>query len=128
MSAVLDASALLALLRDEPGAAKVAEVIETARISAVNLAEVISFYIHLGMPADEIDAMIAPLPLEIVNADADLARRAGQLRAITADAGLSLGDRFCIALAERDGTVALTADRQWLSIADRVNASIEQLR
>ena len=35
---ILDASALLALLNDEPGAGKVAEVLAEARMSSVNLA------------------------------------------------------------------------------------------
>ena len=48
---VLDASALLALLRDEPGAAKVADAIGDARMSSVNYAEVVSHFIHAGMPA-----------------------------------------------------------------------------
>jgi ribonuclease VapC len=128
MTVVLDASALLALLKDEAGATKVAEVIDSARISAVNLAEVISFYVHLGMPADQVDAMLAPLPLFIVSADADLAHRAGRLRATTAEARLSLGDRFCLALAERDGATAMTADRQWLTVADKLGVAIEVIR
>lgn len=128
MSIVLDASALLAVLRDEPGSASVATAIDQASISAVNLAEVISFYIHLGMPADEVDAMLAPLPFKTISADAELARRAGQLRAITSKAGLSLGDRFCLALAEREGATALTADRQWLAIAEEAGVAIEVIR
>jgi PIN domain nuclease of toxin-antitoxin system len=109
---VLDASALLALLKDEPGGAKVAEGIPASRMSAVNYAEVVSYFIHAGMPASAVDAMLSPLPVDIIAADVDLAKIAGRLRAITADAGLSLGDRFCLALALRDGLPAWTADRQ----------------
>jgi PIN domain nuclease of toxin-antitoxin system len=36
-----------------------------------------------------------------------------RLRSATRSAGLSLGDRACLALAERLGMVALTADRAW---------------
>jgi ribonuclease VapC len=61
---VLDASALLAMLRDEAGGAMVAGA--GARMRAVNLAEVVSHFIHAGMPPDEVDAMLAPLPLIIV--------------------------------------------------------------
>ena len=96
---VLDASALLALLRDEPGADKVADAIADARMSSVNFAEVVSHFIHAGMPADEVDAMLKPLPMAIVDADHGLATIAGRLRAATAEAGLSLGDSFCLALA-----------------------------
>jgi ribonuclease VapC len=47
---VLDASALLAMLRDEAGGAMVAGAIAGASMSAVNLAEVVSHFIHAGMP------------------------------------------------------------------------------
>lgn len=125
---VLDASALLALLHDEPGAAKVADVLAGGRICAVNLAEVVSHFIHLGMPPQEVDAMLHPLPIDVIAADDGLARIAGRLRGVTASAGLSLGDRFCLALAERDGLPALTADKQWRTIADAVDAKIVVIR
>lgn len=125
---VLDASALLALLNDEPGAAKVAEALAGARMSSVNLAEVVSHFIHAGMPANDVDAMLHPLPIEIVPADEGLAYIAGRLRAATAAAGLSLGDRICLALAKRDGLAAMTADKQWRTIADDVDAKILVIR
>lgn len=125
---VLDASALLALLWDEPGAAKVADAIAEARMSSVNYAEVVSHFIHAGMPADQVDAMLRPLPMTIVEADTALATLAGHLRAATADAGLSLGDRFCLALAQRDGLPALTADKQWRTIADDVGVTVSVIR
>lgn len=125
---VLDASALLALLNDEPGAAKVAEVLGEARMSSVNLAEVVSHFIQAGMPAAEVDAMLHPLPVEIVAADQGLAHIAGRMRAVTASAGLSLGDRFCLALAQRDGLPAMTADKQWRTVAEAVGARIQLIR
>lgn len=125
---VPDASALLALLRDELGAAKVADAIAQARMSSVNYAEVVSHFIHLGMPADQVDAMLRPLPMTIVEADKALAAIAGHLRAATADAGLSLGGRFCLALARRDGLPALTADKQWRTIADAVGVTVSVIR
>lgn len=119
MSAVvLDASALLAMLKDEAGGDAVAAVIPGARISAVNHAEVVSHFIHAGMPAAAVAAMLRALPLDIVPADAALGHAAGALRATTAALGLSLGDRFCLALAQRDGAVAWTADRQWAALPD----------
>jgi PIN domain nuclease of toxin-antitoxin system len=88
---VLDASALLALLRDEPGAAKVADAIaDDARMSSVNYAEVVSHFIHAGMPADQVDAMLRLLPMAVVAADHALAdhrrapaRRDGRGRPVT---------------------------------------------
>lgn len=125
---VLDASALLALLRDEPGAAKVADVIANARLSSVNYAEVVSHFIHANMPAEQVDAMLRPLPMTIVAADQALATIAGHLHTMTAEAGLSLGDRFCLALARRDGLPALTADKQWRTIADAVGVTVSVIR
>lgn len=125
---VLDASALLALLNDEPGAAKVAEALSGSRMLSVNLAEVVSHFIHAGMPHGEVDAMLRPLPMEIVPADEGLAHIAGRLRAVTASAGLSLGDRFCLALAQRDGLPAMTADKQWRTVADAVDAKVIVIR
>lgn len=126
--AVLDASALLALLLDEPGASLVAGALTEARMSSVNYAEVVSHFIHLGMPAAEVEAMLRPLPVAIIDADVALATAAGQLRAVTAAAGLSLGDRFCLALARRDGLPALTADRQWRTIAEAAGVEVSVIR
>jgi PIN domain nuclease of toxin-antitoxin system len=125
---VLDASALLALLKDEPGGAKVAEGLSASCISAVNHAEVVSYFIHAGMPASAVDAMLNPLPVAVIAADADLARLAGRLRASTAQAGLSLGDRFCLALAVRERLPAWTADRQWRAVSAQVGAEIVLIR
>jgi ribonuclease VapC len=125
---VLDASALLALLKNEPGGEKVAEGLAASRMSAVNYAEVVSHFIHAGMPPQEVDAMLRPLPVVVVAADADLATTAGRLRAVTAEAGLSLGDRFCLALALRDGLPAWTADRQWRTVSDATGVEIVVIR
>jgi len=125
---VLDASALLALLKDEPGCLKVADAIADSFMTAVNYAEVVSHFIHAGMPPLDVDAMLRPLPVTLVAADADLASMAGRLRSVTADAGLSLGDRFCLALALRDSLPAWTADRQWAKVSDAVGAEIVVIR
>jgi PIN domain nuclease of toxin-antitoxin system len=126
--AVLDASALLVLLKDEAGAGKVADAIAKSRMASVNYAEVVSHFIHAGMPAGEVDAMLHPLPMTIVEADQGLATIAGRLRAVTAEAGLSLGDRFCLALALRDGLPALTADKTWRTIADAAGVKVSVIR
>lgn len=125
---VLDASALLAMLNEEPGGTKVADSIASARISAVNYAEVVSHYIRFGMPKHDVDVMLDPLPMEVVPVDKALAQLAGRLREVTIDAGLSLGDRFCLALALRDGLPALTADKIWRTVADAVKVDIIVIR
>lgn len=125
---VLDASALLAMLNEEPGGSRVADAIASARISAVNYAEVVSHYIRLGMAERDVDAMLDPLPMAVIPADKALAQLAGRLRAVTAEAGLSLGDRFCLALAIRDGVPALTADKAWRTVADAAKVDVIVIR
>ncbi|MBT0671768.1 type II toxin-antitoxin system VapC family toxin [Novosphingobium profundi] len=125
---VLDASALLAMLKGERGATKVANAIAGARISAVNYAEVVSHFIFAGMPENEVDAMLDQLPITIVPADLAVSKIAGRLRAITATAGLSLGDRYCLALAHRDNLPAWTCDKNWNLIASEAGVKVVQLR
>ena len=128
MSVVLDASALLAMLCGEAGARKVEGALAGARMSVVNMAEVASHYIHLGMPDEEVDRMLRPLPVELVPADAKLAREAARLRRHTVEGGLSLGDRFCLALAKREGLPAWTADRKWKEIAAAAEVKVVTIR
>ncbi len=129
MSAVvLDASALLAMLRVEPGAALVAEAIGDARISVVNHSEVVAYFAHAGIAAEAIAAMLDPLPVVVVDADRTLATLAGNLRAKTANFGLSLGDRFCLAQALTDGLPAWTADRAWSEVAERIGVEVVVIR
>jgi len=125
---VLDASALIAMLREEPGAKEVAEAIADAHMSVFNYAEVVSYFIHAGMDEHDIDAMLDPLPIELVPADKDLARLAGQLRRPTADAGLSLGDRFCLALAKQKNLPAWTADKGWTRTAAAAGVEVVIIR
>jgi len=128
MSVVFDASALIAMLKGERGAARVAAGIAGARVSSVNYAEVVSHFVHAGMPERQVDAMLDPLPVAIVPADKALAQIAGRLRATTADAGLSLGDRFCLALAKREGLPAWTSDQNWKKIADAAEVKVVTIR
>ncbi|MGK6324752.1 type II toxin-antitoxin system VapC family toxin [Sphingomonas sp. DT-51] len=125
---VLDASALIAMVKGEKGAVKVAGAIAGARISSVNYAEVVSHFVHAGMPTGEVDAMLQPLPLVVVSADRTLATLAGRLRRLTAEAGLSLGDRFCLALAQRDGLPAWTSDQNWKKVADAAGVKVVAIR
>ena len=110
---VLDATALLALLNDEPGAESVAGYLSEAAISAVNLAEVIGKLAEKGMPEADIHTALAALGLDIVPFDEDLAYRVGVLHPHTKKLGLSLGDRACLALGQHLSRPVLTADRIW---------------
>lgn len=117
MNCVLDASAVLVLLNREPGADLVAEAIEGAYISAVNLAEVASKHVENGGDTNEIAALVDWTGMHVVPFDEDQALTAGALRASTRALGLSLGDRACLAAALflRPAAV-LTADRAWAGL------------
>lgn len=125
---VLDASAILALLKGERGASKVAGVIADASVCAVNQAEVISHFVHLGAPLGEVRDMLDALPYTVVAADDALAWEAGGLRGATASADLSLGDRFCLALAKRLGIPAYTVDKAWRDVAAEVGSKVVIIR
>lgn len=110
---VLDASALLALLNEEDGAASVERALEDAVISCVNLSETAGVLIGLGMPPPAVADVLSDLALESVPFDEELALAAAGLVEQGRELGLSLGDRACIALAQKLKVPAVTADRVW---------------
>jgi ribonuclease VapC len=121
-SAVLDASALLALLHREPGGEHVEQAVTSgATISAVNLAKVVGKLADAGVPEDAIRAALEPLGLAVVAFDESLALRTGLLRPITRSAGLSLGDRACLALAQHLDLPALTGERNWVNVVPGID-------
>jgi ribonuclease VapC len=122
VTAVLDASALLALLKGEPGAERVAEALEQgAYLSVVNLAEVLSKLADWGEDPAEAQARMAQVGLlgaavEVLPFTGEDALEVARLRALTRAYGLSFGDRACLALARRLGLPALTAERAWAEL------------
>ena len=122
---VLDASAALAVLQQEPGGERVAQALdEGAVISAVNLSEVVAKLADRGLPESEIRADIRYLRMDIAPFDADAAFAAGLLIPLTRAAGLSLGDRACIALGQRHGLPVLTADAAWAGLGLGVEITV----
>ena len=111
--AVLDASALIAFLRNEPGADRVAAVLTQSCISAVNLAETISKLVEYGKPLDDVAYQIERLRIPVVPFDAEQAKTVASLWKPTRSAGLSLGDRACLSLALKTSLPALTTEREW---------------
>jgi PIN domain nuclease of toxin-antitoxin system len=104
---------VLALLLGEPGSERVKAVLPGALLSAVNMAEVVSKLCERGMPAAEARAAIEATGVWIVDFDIDQACLSGELRPMTRSAGLSLGDRACLALARLRQLSAMTADTPW---------------
>lgn len=113
---VLDASAVLADVYDEPGANIVRSAGPGSRLSALNYSEVVSKLVDKGMPPDQAREFALEFHYAIVELDKDGATEAGLLRQATRRAGLSLGDRVCIALAAQLQLPILTADRSWAQL------------
>lgn len=115
-STVLDASALLALLNSEPGAEVVAAHVGDASISAVNWSEAYGKLRTRGVDGTALAAGMSETGIVVVPFDSDDALAAGELLPLTRRAGLSLADRSCLALAQRLGLPAVTADRAWTKL------------
>lgn len=113
---VLDTSALLALLFDEPGAAAVADAIAGgAAISTVNLSEAAAALVRNHRdPESILGAVTQQVSVEAFTEED--AQVAAALWAPTRGTGLSLGDRACLSLAKRLNAVTVTADREWADI------------
>jgi PIN domain nuclease of toxin-antitoxin system len=119
---LLDASAFLAYLGDEPGAEVVGDAVATgSAISTVNLAEVLStLTAHDVEPISFLqelsDRHLLGGAIKVEPFTAADAAETARLRPLTRTAGLSLGDRACLAVARRLNTNVLTADGAWSTL------------
>ncbi|MGH6925447.1 MAG: type II toxin-antitoxin system VapC family toxin [Propylenella sp.] len=114
--AVLDSSAIMAVIRAERGVEAAAEAMPQALVSVVNEAEVIGVLIRYGSTPEGALNLVLNLPYRRIDLDAGLARRAGMLWRDLRPRGLSLGDRCCLALAERERLPVLTTDQRWVEL------------
>ncbi len=115
--AVLDASAVIALLRGEPGADLILGYASDALISTVNLQEAIKVLLADGTTLSVVRAMLESLNLETRPHQVQDAYAAAALFAATRSKGSGLGDRTCMALAIAEGLPAITTDRAWSELA-----------
>lgn len=126
MTVVLDASALLAVFGDEPGAERVAALLDGGTISAVNWSEVLGRYVREGLDTTHRQEQVEALGLSLVAFTPRQAELAAGMLPITRDAGLSLADRACLAVALDFGAPAITADGAWLGVD--VGVEVELIR
>ena len=127
---LLDTSAVLGFLNDEPGK----ELIENALlsgqacISSVNQTEVISKLLDWGLSFDEAAQALSKLALVLEPFAIETAMETARLRVLTREHGLSLGDRACLATACLRQHTVLTGDRAWLNVADALGLTIVSFR
>ncbi|MEZ5810934.1 MAG: type II toxin-antitoxin system VapC family toxin [Rhizobiaceae bacterium] len=126
MSHVIDASAVLAFLNEEPGSDAIEALLTDAMISTVNLIEVGTKLVDKGMTLDEARQVWSALGLNVKELNELLAGESVGLRGATRAHGLSLGDRACLALAKAEGATAVTADRMWADLD--IGCKIEVIR
>lgn len=124
MTAILDASALLAYLQNEPGSDAVDAVLMESAMSSVNWAEVIQKSIAAGVDVNGMLDDLQSLGLEVVPFLPEDGEVAGRLWKQTRPAGLSLGDRACLSLGLRLGGPVLTCDRAWAGLNLSVNVQL----
>ena len=113
MTVLLDASVVLAVLLDEPGAPEPEGSLRQANISAVNYSEVIRRLVDGGMALEDATNEVDRLHIQVIPFDQVQAVDAAGLRPATRKIGASFADRACLGFALRSGLPVLTADRRW---------------
>jgi ribonuclease VapC len=116
---VLDSSAVLALLQEEPGADEVEGVLDGALMSCVNLSEVLQKAEQHGVDTEGLEYDLEALGIEFRDFDVPAARPAADLWSDRNE--LSLGDRACLALAKSTDATAITADGRWVTAGTDVD-------
>jgi ribonuclease VapC len=124
---VLDASAILAVINNEPGAEKLTpDMLARAVVSSVNLAEVQTKLVSRGWTSEQAWEDATSPVREVVPFDEEQARMAGDLVIQTRHLGLSLGDRACVALGTVLKVPVYTAENIWKKL--KVTVRIHVIR
>ena len=121
---VLDASAILAVINNEPGAEKLTpDLLARAVVSTVNLAEVQTKLVSRGWTSEQAWEDATSPVREVVPFDEEQSRMVGDLVIQTRHLGLSLGDRACLALGTVIKVPVYTAENTWkkLKVAVRIH-------
>ena len=115
MSVVLDASALIAFFKREPGADVVERSLRDAVVSAVNLSEVLDKSGLQQVDYARVTSLLRNWNVDIAPFDAEQAALAATIRQRLGRSDISFADRACLALAQHHALPAVTADRLWRS-------------
>lgn len=119
---VLDSSAVLALILNEPGGERVSVLLDaldrgdqvSAILSSVSWCEILTrlYRDNQAMTTEDLSALLAGVDIQPF--DRETADRAAELARL--NPSLSLGDRACLALASARQATAWTTDKIWARI------------
>lgn len=123
---VLDSYSLIAYIEGEKGKDTMIEIFRSARdsgrpclLSVVNWGEV--YYITLreaGQPrADQVAHLISTLPIQIIEADLELAKQAAIFKA---NKKMSYADCFAAALAKHRRVELVTGDKEFRQVEEEL--------
>jgi ribonuclease VapC len=126
ISSVLDASAVLAFLREEPGQDVVEHHLEGAAISIINFSEVALVLARGGMPLAEVKRQLDNLLQNRIEYDEEQVWIATDIYQKTREFGLSFGDCACLALGSKLQVPVLTTESTWLKA--NLEITIELIR
>lgn len=126
----MDSSALLALMQSEIGSEVVENLLQEQEcvVSSVNLTEVATKLIDKGLAPEQLMRVLKQFDVQPIDFDQEQALTAAKLRLTTKSAGLSLGDRACLALAQCMQGCAVTADQAWDDVKEGLGVSVLQIR
>ncbi|MBD8555137.1 type II toxin-antitoxin system VapC family toxin [Rhizobium sp. CFBP 8762] len=126
---VIDTSAIIAYLNEEPGAVIAEEWLDKgAAVSTLCVQEAITILVRRGVDRDAAAEVMTALGVKAYPLDFDLAVDGGALITQTQSKGLSHGDRACLALARKLKLPTVTTDRIWSEIADEVGVKVVLIR
>jgi PIN domain nuclease of toxin-antitoxin system len=123
---VLDASAVVALIRKETGWEQVENCLQNALISSINFTETIYILRRRGMPIEAVREVMNSLIPAPAHFDSEQAYQTASFVEATRGQGLSLADCACLALAHIEGALAVTAERRWDGVA--LDVKIKRIR
>ena len=125
---VLDASAVVVLIKRKPGSSIVEAALPQAMMSAVNIAEVVRVLCRSFFTPDEAATMLNMLIGDVVSFERSHAYQIGSLQGLAHVYGLSLGDCVCLSLAKAKALPVLTADTFWSKLTKEIDVDVQVIR
>ncbi|ESA37135.1 protein domain protein [Leptolyngbya sp. Heron Island J] len=116
MSVVFDSSAIIALIKEEPGHEIVRPYVHEGFSLTVNFAEAVAYFARTISSKAVLWEILAPFMDGIVPLNKETSFLTGYLSRETKRQGLSLGDRACLALGISKKMPVLTADKKWAEL------------